>query len=249
MEGVKASPREEKASRAAGESSPRRTRACLIKELILACRASPPALVEVLQLSLRSPQRRFFLLSSPLLADSCSVLPKNGAALRSARLGHEEFLFGDTVGTAAGQGAHRSSPADTELEPGTLLHADGVWARGTRLLTNISLHYCPLLASLPPPLSLPPSLHLSLPPSFSTFSLAHLQLLIFTRRIWQLIPTPLPPHPALLLAFPVCWFLPPKTSTRYLEPGSKRAGVRLGIRNRHSASSTPTSTPEHTASF
>lgn len=98
--------------------------------------------------------------------------------------------------------------------------ASGLGAR--RFLTNIFLHYYPLLPFLPPPLSLPPSLHLSLPPLFSTFSLARLQLLIFTQHIWQAIPTPLPPHPAApLLAFLLCCqivsFLHPKSKSTHPE--------------------------------
>lgn len=76
----------QKPGRAVGESSPWRTWACLIKELILAPRDSPSSTGgSSPDVPLETPDKLFQrrrLLSSPWLADSCSALSEHGALLR-----------------------------------------------------------------------------------------------------------------------------------------------------------------------
>lgn len=84
--GLTLHPGKQKPSRAVGESSPWRTWACLIREPILAPGDSPSSTGRSSPaLPLETPEKLFQrrrLLSSPWLADSCSVPSENGALLR-----------------------------------------------------------------------------------------------------------------------------------------------------------------------
>lgn len=82
-----------------------------------------------------------------------------------------KFLILNILATLSGQDVCNTSTANRAscvlLVSCYVQMASGLGA--IRFLTNIFLHCYPLLPFLPPPLSLPPSLHLSLPPLFSTF--------------------------------------------------------------------------------